>query len=75
MVFVAVPTEEDDGLYRLERRAVKLGASSIDEVEVSEGVSQDELVVVGNLSLLRDALLVTREEDIPDDESDPDSAE
>ena len=70
VAFVAVPTEEDDGLYRLERRTVRLGASSIDEVEVSEGVAQDELVVVGNLSLLREALLVTREEDIPDDESD-----
>ena len=75
VAFVAVPTEEDDGLYRLQRRTVKLGASSIDEVEVSEGVEEDELVVVGNLSLLRDALLVTREEDITDDESDPDAAE
>ena len=63
VAFVALPTEEDDGLYRLERRAVKLGASSIDEVEVSEGVAEDELVVVGNLSLLRDGLLVTREEE------------
>ena len=61
VAFVAVPTGEDDGLYRLERRAVKLGASSIDEVEVSEGVETGELVVVGNLSLLRDGLLVTRE--------------
>ena len=73
VAFVAVPTGDDDGLYRLERRTVRLGASSIDEVEVSEGVAQDELVVVGNLSLLRDALLVTREEDTPDDESDQQS--
>ena len=70
VAFVAVPTEEDDGLYRLQRRAVTLGASSIDEVEVSEGVEEGELVVVGNLSLLRDELLVTREEEIPDDESE-----
>ena len=70
VAFVAVPTGEDDGLYRLQRRAVKLGASSIDEVEVSEGVVEDELVVVGNLSLLRDELLVTREEEIPEDDSE-----
>ena len=75
VAFVAVPTGEDDGLYRLQRRAVKLGASSIDEVEVSEGVEEEELVVVGNLSLLRDDLLVTREEEMPDDESDQDAAE
>ena len=70
VAFVAVPTGEDDGLYRLERRAVKLGASSIDEVEVSEGVEEAALVVVGNLSLLRDGLLVTREEEPPEPESD-----
>ena len=75
VAFVAVPTAGDDGLYRLERRAVKLGASSIDEVEVSEGVEEGELVVVGNLSLLRDDLLVTREEEKPDDESERDVAE
>ena len=38
-------------------------------------MEEGDLVVVGNLSLLRDALLVTREEDITDDESDPDAAE
>ena len=75
VAFVAVPTGEDDGLYRLQRRAVKLGASSIDEVEVSEGVEEDELVVVGNLSLLRDDLLVTREEEPPEREPDQDAAE
>ena len=68
VAFVAVPAEEDDGLYRLERRAVKLGASSIDEVEVSDGVEEGELVVVGNLSLLRDGLSVTREEEEPEGE-------
>ena len=70
VAFVAVPTGDDDGLFRLERRAVKLGASSIDEVEVSEGVEEAELVVVGNLSLLRDGLLVTRDEEPPEPESD-----
>jgi HlyD family secretion protein len=62
VAFVAVPAEEEGaGLYRLQQRAVKLGASSIDEVEVAEGVAVGELVVVGSLSLLRDGLLVSRE--------------
>jgi HlyD family secretion protein len=71
VAFVAVPAEEEGaGLYRLQQRAVKLGASSIDEVEVTEGVAAGELVVVGSLSLLRDELLVTREEETPDGEPD-----
>ena len=67
VAFVAVPAEEaedaeqDAGLYRLQRRDVKLGASSVTEVEVTDGVKEGELVAVGNLSLLRDGLLVTRE--------------
>ena len=61
VAFVAVPGEEDAGLHRLERRDVTLGASSVNEVEVTEGVAEGELVVVGNLSLLRDGLTVTLE--------------
>ena len=49
------------GLYRLQRREVELGASSVSDVEVTAGVKEGELVVVGNLSLLRDGLLVTRD--------------
>ena len=49
------------GLYRLQRREVDLGASSVSDVEVTAGVEEGELVVVGNLSLLRDGLLVTRD--------------
>ncbi|MCY4482226.1 MAG: HlyD family efflux transporter periplasmic adaptor subunit [Spirochaetaceae bacterium] len=49
------------GLYRLQRREVELGASSVSDVEVTAGVEEGELVVVGNLSLLRDGLLVTRD--------------
>ena len=49
------------GLYRLQRREVELGSSSVSDVEVTAGVEEGELVVVGNLSLLRDGLLVTLE--------------
>lgn len=55
-------------LYRLERRAVTLGVSSVNEVSITEGVEAGELVVVGNLSLLRDGLLVIQE---PDAEEPP----
>ena len=55
-------------LYRLERRPVTLGVSSVNEVSITEGVAAGELVVVGNLSLLRDGLLVIEE---PDAEEPP----
>ena len=51
---------------------MRLGASSIDEVEVSEGVEEGELVVVGKLSLLRDGLTVTRKQEPPEPEPEPD---
>ena len=57
-------------LYRLERREVELGASSVSDVEVTAGVEEGELVVVGNLSLLRDGLLVTRESGEPAEQED-----
>ena len=57
-------------LYRLERREVELGASSVSDVEVTDGVEEGELVVVGNLSLLRDGLLVTRESGEPAEKED-----
>ena len=53
------------GLHRLERRDVQLGASSVSDVEVTGGVEEGELVVVGSLSLLRDGLQVTLEPDQP----------
>ena len=55
------PDGEPGTLYRLERRPVTLGVSSVNEVSITEGVEAGELVVVGNLSLLRDGLLVMRE--------------
>ena len=43
----------------------RLGASSVSDVEVTGGVEEGELVVVGSLSLLRDGLLVTLEAEEP----------
>ena len=78
VAFVALPVADDgigevdsadtgapDGLYRLERRDVELGASSVSDVEVTDGVAEGELVVVGNLSLLRDGLQVILDADEP----------
>ena len=44
---------------------MRLGASSVSDVEVTRGVVEGELVVVGSLSLLRDGLLVTLEAEDP----------
>ncbi len=71
IVFVAVPAGEDATLHRLELRTVELGLSSVNEVELTAGVEPGELVVVGNLSLLRDRLTVTLEPDAPDDGAPP----
>ncbi len=60
-------------LYRLERREVELGSSSVSDVEVTAGVEEGELVVVGNLSLLRDGLLVTLESGDLDGNEDEES--
>ena len=57
-------------LYRLERRDVELGSSSVSDVEVVSGVEEGELVVVGSLSLLRDGLLVTLESEEPPEKED-----
>ena len=62
VAFVATTVEEGAELHRLERREVELGVSSVNEVEVTAGVAAGELVVVGNLSLLRDGLMVTLEQ-------------
>lgn len=53
--------ETGGALYRLQRRDVTLGVSSVNEVEITAGLEAGELVVVGNLSLLRDGLLVMQE--------------
>lgn len=72
VAFVAVP---EGDLYRLERREVTLGVSSVNEVEIAAGVETGELVVVGNLSLLRDGLLVMEEPDADEEPAAPASEE
>ena len=56
IAFVANPVEGEEGRYVLERREVQIGVSTPSQVEVKEGVELGELVVVGNLALLRDGL-------------------
>ena len=63
IAFVASPVEGEDGQYVLERRQVQIGVSTPSQVEVKEGVEPGELVVVGNLALLRDGLSVLVEPD------------
>ena len=63
IAFVANPVEGEDGQYVLERREVQIGVSTPSQVEVKEGVEPGELVVVGNLALLRDGLSVMVEPD------------
>ena len=63
IAFVANPVEGEDGQYVLERREVQIGVSTPSQVEVKEGVEPGELVVVGNLALLRDGLSVLVEPD------------
>ena len=58
IAFVANPVEGSDGQYLLERREVDIGVSTPSQVEVKEGIEPGELVVVGNLALLRDGLSV-----------------
>jgi RND family efflux transporter MFP subunit len=63
IAFVATPVEGEDGRYVLERREVDIGVSTPTQVEVKEGIEPGELVVVGNLALLRDGLSVMVEQE------------
>ena len=63
IAFVANPVEGEDGQYVLERREVEIGVSTPSQVEVKEGVEPGDLVVVGNLALLRDGLSVMVEQE------------
>lgn len=63
-VYLLEPTgDEDDGqpLYRLERRPIELGISSVNQVEAVSGLEDGDLIAVGNLEVLRDGLLVVME--------------
>ncbi len=70
IAFVANPVDGDDSQYVLERRDVDVGVSTPSQVEVKEGVEPGELVVVGNLALLRDGLSVMVEQEPPLDEGE-----
>ena len=71
IAFVATPVEGEDGRYVLERREVDIGVSTPTQVEVKEGIEPGELVVVGNLALLRDGLSVMVEQEAePSQEAD-----
>ncbi len=65
-VYVLQP-EGDEGddtpLYRLERRPIELGISSVSRVEVISGVEDGDLIAVGDLEVLRDGLLVVVEDE------------
>lgn len=78
IAFVANPVEGEDGQYVLERREVEIGVSTPSQVEVKEGVEPGDLVVVGNLALLRDGLAVMVEPEaeppVPEIGTAPDEA-
>ena len=78
IAFVANPVEGEDGQYVLERREVEIGVSTPSQVEVKEGVEPGDLVVVGNLALLRDGLSVMVEPEaeppVPEIGTAPDEA-
>ncbi|NBC29940.1 MAG: efflux RND transporter periplasmic adaptor subunit [Spirochaetes bacterium] len=48
--------------YRLDRRRITLGLVTINQVEVTGGLSEGELVAAGNFSRLREDMLVGREQ-------------
>ena len=70
IAFVAEPVEGEEGQYVLERREVEIGVSTPSQVEVKDGIEAGELVVVGNLALLRDGLSVMVEPE-PSPEAEP----
>ncbi|MFP4484092.1 MAG: efflux RND transporter periplasmic adaptor subunit [Spirochaetota bacterium] len=49
--------------YRLRRRRITLGIVTVNQVEVTEGLSEGDLIVVGNFARLRDDMLVSRKDD------------
>ena len=63
VAFVANPVDGEEGQYVLQRREVEIGVSTPSQVEVQEGIEPGEMVVVGNLALLRDGLSVMVEQE------------
>ncbi len=75
VAFVADPVDGEDGRYLLERREVRIGVSTPTQVEVTRGIEPGELVVVGNLALLRDGLSVMTGAETPDRDGEPNGPE
>ena len=45
------------------RRDVTIGASDVNNVEVTKGLAVGDTIVAGNLKLIRDGILVTLRQD------------
>lgn len=71
IAFVANPVDGEGGRYLLDRREVRTGASTPTQIEVTDGIEPGELVVIGNLALLRDGLSVTAGQETPAQEGAP----
>ena len=56
-------TRGDREFYRLEKTEIKTGISSVNFIEITDGLSVGDRIVVGNLTLFRDGILVTLKED------------
>ena len=50
-------------IYQVSRREVTLGASDVNNMEVSAGLAAGDTIVSGNLKLIRDGILVTLRQD------------
>jgi HlyD family secretion protein len=66
-VFLLAPTGRKSpaglDIYQVSRRDVTLGASDVNNVEVSAGLAVDDTIVAGNLKLMRDGILATLRQD------------
>ena len=50
-------------IYQLVKKEITTGASDVNAVEVTEGLSEGSRIAAGNLKLLRDGILVTLRQD------------
>jgi len=50
-------------IYLVTRRDVTIGASDVNNVEVTKGLAVGDTIVAGNLKLIRDGILVTLRQD------------
>jgi HlyD family secretion protein len=63
--YVMKPEEKrgDREFYRLEKTEIKTGISNVNFIEITDGLSVGDRIVVGNLTLFRDGILVALKED------------